>query len=50
MNLALKSLPRRKQAERSALSDQRMLDAAVRLIVEKGSAGTTLKEVGELAG
>ena len=50
MNLALKSLPRRKQAERSALSDQRMLDAAVRLIVEKGSAGTTLKEVGEMAG
>ena len=27
-----------------------MLEAAVRLIVEKGSAGTTLKEVGELAG
>ena len=50
MNLALKTLPRRKQAERSALSDQRMLDAAVRLIVQKGSAGTTLKEVGELAG
>ena len=50
MNLALKSLPRRKQAERSALSDQRMLDAAVRLIVEKGSAGTTLKDVGEMAG
>ena len=50
MNLAARNLPRRKQAERSALSDQRMLDAAVRLIVEKGTAGTTLKEVGELAG
>ncbi len=41
---------RRTQAERTDLSDQRMLDAAVALIVERGTAGTTLKEVGERAG
>jgi AcrR family transcriptional regulator len=40
----------RTQAERTALSDARMLDAAVQLIVERGVDGTTLKEVGELAG
>jgi AcrR family transcriptional regulator len=42
--------PPRTQAERTALSDARMLDAAVQLIVERGAEGTTLKEVGELAG
>ena len=41
---------RRTQAERSALSDARMLDAAVSLICERGAAGTTLKDVGERAG
>jgi AcrR family transcriptional regulator len=41
---------RRSQAERSALSDARMLDAAVQLICERGPDGTTLKEVGERAG
>jgi AcrR family transcriptional regulator len=41
---------RRTQAERTALSDARMLDAAVALICQQGSAGTTLKEVGERAG
>jgi AcrR family transcriptional regulator len=51
MNLAVKTLPvRRSHAERTALSDARMLDAAVSLIVTRGAAGTTLKEVGELAG
>ena len=40
----------RTQAERTALSDSRMLDAAVQLIVERGANDTTLKEVGELAG
>ena len=51
MSLALKTLPaRRSHAERTALSDARMLDAAVQLIVIRGAAGTTLKEVGELAG
>lgn len=41
---------RRSQAERTALSDQRMLDAAVALICERGAAGMTLKDVGERAG
>lgn len=41
---------RRTQAQRSALSDARMVDAAVALIATRGVAGTTLKEVGELAG
>ena len=41
---------RRTQAERTALSDARMLNAAVRLICERGAAGTTLKDVGEWAG
>ena len=40
----------RRQAERTALSDARMVDAAVKLIVERGIERTTLKEVGELAG
>ncbi len=38
------------QAERKALSDQCMLDAAVRLIVERGPEKTTLKALGEAAG
>jgi len=41
---------RRTQAERTALSDARMLEVAVGLIVRRGTAGTTLKEVGEQAG
>lgn len=41
---------RRTQAERTALSDQRMFDAAIRLIIDKGTQKTTLKEIGELAG
>ncbi len=50
MNLAPPTPVRRTQAERTALSDARMLDAAVTLIVERGTGGTTLKDVGELAG
>ena len=42
--------PKRTQAERTAESDQRMLDAAIGLLVEKGAARTTLKDVGEQAG
>ena len=34
------------QAERSALSDKRMFDAAVELINERGTQKTTLKEIG----
>ncbi len=42
--------PRMTQAERTDLSDARMLEAAVELIVERGTDKTTLKEVGERAG
>ena len=38
------------QAERTALSDQRMFDAAIELINERGTQKTTLKEIGEIAG
>lgn len=38
------------QAERTALSDRLMFDAAVQLINERGTRKTTLKEIGELAG
>ncbi|MEH6516315.1 MAG: TetR/AcrR family transcriptional regulator [Halioglobus sp.] len=41
---------RRTQAERTALSDQRMLEVAIKLINERGTQKTTLKEIGELAG
>ena len=40
----------RTQAERSALSDRRMIDAAIDLVVERGVDGATLKEIGERAG
>ena len=49
-NVKIDQNERRTQAERTALSDQRMLDAAVALICERGAAGTTLKDVGERAG
>lgn len=38
------------QAERIALSDSKMLESATQLILEVGSAKTTLKDVGERAG
>ena len=38
------------QAERIKVSDSRMFDATVELIVSKGPSGTSLKEVGLLAG
>ena len=38
------------QAERTALSDRRMLDAAIQLIVDRGPEKTTLKALGEAAG
>ena len=44
-----KAMPKT-QAERTELSDSRMLDACINLIVEQGAAKTTLKAVGELAG
>lgn len=42
--------PRRKQAERVAESDGRMLDAATALIARMGYAGTTLESIGSEAG
>jgi AcrR family transcriptional regulator len=42
--------PRMTQAERTALSDKRMLNAAKELIAEHGTHNTTLREVGERAG
>ena len=41
---------RRTQAERTEISDNRMLEAAVELIVDRGPAATSLKEVGLKAG
>lgn len=41
---------RRSQEARTALSDQRMFDAAVSLIVDSGIAGMTLAAIGERAG
>ena len=38
------------QAERTALSDQRMFDSAIALINERGTQKTTLKDIGENAG
>lgn len=38
------------QAERTALSDKRMFEAAIELINERGTQKTTLKEIGERAG
>ncbi len=42
--------PRRKQAERVAESDGRMLEAATALIARMGYAGTTLESIGSEAG
>lgn len=41
---------RKTQAERTALSDSRMFEAAKELIAEHGTHNTTLREVGERAG
>lgn len=38
------------QDERSALSDQRLIDAAIALIVKAGTAGATLQALGETSG
>lgn len=38
------------QAERTAMSDKAMLDAAVELILERGTDKTTLQAIGEKAG
>ena len=53
-HLSVKSLNqndvRLTQAERTELSDQRMFEAAIELINQYGPSGTSLKEVGVLAG
>jgi AcrR family transcriptional regulator len=41
---------RRTQAERSALAKQRMIDAALVVISQKGYSLTTLEEIGKVAG
>lgn len=38
------------QAERTAVSDARMFEAAMQLLAERGTHNTTLKEIGERAG
>ncbi|MCC5862700.1 MAG: TetR/AcrR family transcriptional regulator [Gammaproteobacteria bacterium] len=38
------------QAERAALSDRRMIEAAIELVVERGVEKATLKDIGERAG
>lgn len=43
-------MARRTQKERTALSEQRMFEAAVGLLVERGIKGTTLARIGERAG
>ncbi|MEO1034776.1 MAG: TetR/AcrR family transcriptional regulator [Pseudomonadota bacterium] len=44
------SAPSLTQAERTALSDRAMIDAACTLLLEKGASGTTLAAIGERAG
>ena len=48
--MTMKHNRRLTQAERTEISDSRMLDAAVKLIAEHGPVGTSLKEVGLMAG
>jgi AcrR family transcriptional regulator len=50
LNTVSGSSGRLTQSERTEISDQRMFDATVKLIVMHGPAGTSLKEVGVLAG
>lgn len=47
---AVTAAPRRTQAERTALSESRILRAAMRLIARHGYSKTTLADIGEEAG
>ena len=47
---AIRKRRRYTQTERRALSDRRMLEAALKLIARQGSGRTTLAEVGEVSG
>lgn len=44
------STQRLSQAERTEISDRKMFDVTVRLIIERGTEATSLKDVGLLAG
>lgn len=44
------SSPRRTQADRRHDAEQRLLESGVQVVAQKGVAGMTLNEVGELAG
>lgn len=50
MSSVAASKPRRTQAERTEISDQRMFEATVKLVTERGPAGTSLTDVGVMAG
>lgn len=50
MTAAQSPPPRRRQQDRTSESAQRLLDAAVALIAEKGYGNTTAAEIGERAG
>jgi AcrR family transcriptional regulator len=41
---------RRRQADRVAISDRRLTDAAIALLLERGAARTTLQAIGERSG
>ena len=41
---------KRTQIERTAISDEKMFEAAIKLILERGTQKTTLKDIGEIAG
>ena len=43
-------LRRMTQAERTTISDGRMIEAAIQLVLKRGTHNTTLKDVGEKAG
>jgi AcrR family transcriptional regulator len=47
---AAKAIPRIRQTERTELSEQRLMDAAIELLVKTGIQNTTLQQVGLLAG
>ena len=48
--MALEAKTRRTQEERTTLSDQCMMDAAIALLVESGIVGTTLAAIGDRSG
>ncbi|MFO1467444.1 MAG: helix-turn-helix domain-containing protein [Steroidobacteraceae bacterium] len=50
MTAPTRSRSRRRQADRSALSDRLLTEAAIELLVQSGAQGTTLQAVGERAG